>query len=187
MIDELKERYTAFVEDKSGVSPVIGVILMVAITVILAAVIGTFVLGLGDSVNSSQPSASLSISDAPAEYNETSATADTNATFRINHNNGDTLNEENIRITVREQDSNALVVDLDPASANYTDANDFDHWTYLNGGELGANDDIELNDALTLYDGESSSTTLSDETTYQVTVIHTPSESTLAQRNVELQ
>ena len=35
----------------AGVSPVIGVILMVAITVILAAVIGTFVLGLGDSVS----------------------------------------------------------------------------------------------------------------------------------------
>ena len=35
----------------AGVSPVIGVILMVAITVILAAVIGTFVLGLGDQVN----------------------------------------------------------------------------------------------------------------------------------------
>jgi flagellin-like protein len=36
-------------EDR-GVSPVIGVILMVAITVILAAVIATFVLGFGDSV-----------------------------------------------------------------------------------------------------------------------------------------
>jgi len=34
-----------------GVSPVIGVILMVAITVILAAVIGTFVLNLGGSVS----------------------------------------------------------------------------------------------------------------------------------------
>jgi len=33
-----------------AVSPVIGVILMVAITVILAAVIGTFVLGLGENV-----------------------------------------------------------------------------------------------------------------------------------------
>jgi len=35
--------------DDEGVSPVIGVILMVAITVILAAVIAAFVLGLGDS------------------------------------------------------------------------------------------------------------------------------------------
>lgn len=34
-----------------GVSPVIGVILMVAITVILAAVIGTFVLGLADDLD----------------------------------------------------------------------------------------------------------------------------------------
>lgn len=38
-------------KDNRAVSPVIGVILMVAITVILAAVIGTFVLGLGDSVS----------------------------------------------------------------------------------------------------------------------------------------
>ena len=38
-------------EDERGVSPVIGVILMVAITVILAAVIATFVLGFPDQVN----------------------------------------------------------------------------------------------------------------------------------------
>jgi flagellin-like protein len=38
--------------DNRGVSPVIGVILMVAITVILAAVIGTFVLGLGEDIES---------------------------------------------------------------------------------------------------------------------------------------
>jgi flagellin-like protein len=37
-----------FVDD-NAVSPVIGVILMVAITVIMAAVIGTFVLALGDA------------------------------------------------------------------------------------------------------------------------------------------
>jgi len=35
-------------DDNDAVSPVIGVILMVAITVILAAVIASFVLGLGD-------------------------------------------------------------------------------------------------------------------------------------------
>jgi len=38
-------------KDSKAVSPVIGVILMVAITVILAAVIGTAVLGLGEGVN----------------------------------------------------------------------------------------------------------------------------------------
>jgi len=38
------------VGNQEGVSPVIGVILMVAITVILAAVIGTFVLGFADQL-----------------------------------------------------------------------------------------------------------------------------------------
>jgi flagellin-like protein len=42
-------------ESDRAVSPVIGVILMVAITVILAAVIGTFVLNLGDQVGQSAP------------------------------------------------------------------------------------------------------------------------------------
>jgi len=48
--------------DDDAVSPVIGVILMVAITVILAAVIATFVLGLGDQVSQNNPQASFSFS-----------------------------------------------------------------------------------------------------------------------------
>ncbi|WP_424015697.1 type IV pilin [Halorubrum xinjiangense] len=47
--------------DDRAVSPVIGVILMVAITVILAAVIGTFVLGLGDQLGDTAPQASFEI------------------------------------------------------------------------------------------------------------------------------
>jgi len=53
---ELKHLLTADDENRA-VSPVIGVILMVAITVILAAVIGTFVLGLGDQVQQTSPNA----------------------------------------------------------------------------------------------------------------------------------
>jgi len=45
--------------DDDAVSPVIGVILMVAITVILAAVIATFVLGLGEQISDSAPNASF--------------------------------------------------------------------------------------------------------------------------------
>jgi flagellin-like protein len=48
------------INDDDAVSPVIGVILMVAITVILAAVIATFVLGLGDSLSNTAPQASFS-------------------------------------------------------------------------------------------------------------------------------
>ena len=51
----VKELFT----DDSAVSPVIGVILMVAVTVILAAVIGSFVLNLGGSLQQSAPQASF--------------------------------------------------------------------------------------------------------------------------------
>lgn len=51
--------------DEKGVSPVIGVILMVAITVILAAVIASFVFGLGTSVPKTPPNAQLAVEDDP--------------------------------------------------------------------------------------------------------------------------
>ncbi|QRV14716.1 type IV pilin [Haloterrigena salifodinae] len=47
-------------EEERAVSPVIGVILMVAITVILAAVIAAFVLDMGDSMGSGPTNAAVS-------------------------------------------------------------------------------------------------------------------------------
>jgi flagellin-like protein len=44
-----------FNTDRRGVSPVIGVILMVAITVVLSAVIATFAIGISDSLSTSVP------------------------------------------------------------------------------------------------------------------------------------
>lgn len=57
-------------DGERAVSPVIGVILMVAITVILAAVIGTFVLGLGDQVSESAPQAAFSASAEEIDEND---------------------------------------------------------------------------------------------------------------------
>ena len=85
---------TAFQDSDRAVSPVIGVILMVAITVILAAVIGTFVLGLGDSLGDNQPSAQLSISVDETDNNVT-----------IEHNGGDSINLDNLDIVARDGSS----------------------------------------------------------------------------------
>jgi flagellin-like protein len=52
-------KFKQLLTDDDAVSPVIGVILMVAITVILAAVIASFVLGLGDSADEVQPNSSF--------------------------------------------------------------------------------------------------------------------------------
>ncbi|WP_419181059.1 type IV pilin [Haloarcula rara] len=62
------------IHDDDAVSPVIGVILMVAITVILAAVIASFVLGLGDSAGDAAPQ--LSIECDAANNNITHAGGD---------------------------------------------------------------------------------------------------------------
>ena len=68
-------------DENRAVSPVIGVILMVAITVILAAVIGTFVLGLGDQVQETAPNAQWS-TDFDSE-------AHGNGTVEFTHDGGD--------------------------------------------------------------------------------------------------
>ena len=73
--------------DDDAVSPVIGVILMVAITVILAAVIGTFVLGLGDQVQNNAPQASFSF-----DYQDFGGSA---GTVVATHDGGATFNAEN--------------------------------------------------------------------------------------------
>jgi flagellin-like protein len=80
------------VTDDDAVSPVIGVILMVAITVILAAVIGTFVLGLGGSVQQNAPQASFTF-----DFKDVSSgNADT---LTVTHDGGDAIAEARISVS----------------------------------------------------------------------------------------
>lgn len=46
--------------DDRAVTPVVGIVLLVAITIVLAAVIGTFVLGIGEEVEETAPTADFS-------------------------------------------------------------------------------------------------------------------------------
>ncbi|WP_410766794.1 type IV pilin [Haloferax sp. DFSO60] len=77
----------ALLTDDSAVSPVIGVILMVAITVILAAVIGTFVLGLGEQT-ATAPQASFGF-----DYNGS------NDNLTITHETGQTITATQLNVT----------------------------------------------------------------------------------------
>lgn len=74
--------------DNRGVSPVIGVILMVAITVILAATIGTMVMSMTDNVDDAAPQASLSADENP----------DT-STITLTHEGGDVLDPSELTAT----------------------------------------------------------------------------------------
>jgi flagellin-like protein len=128
---ELKNIFT----DEDAVSPVIGVILMVAITVILAAVIGTFVLGLGDQVQNNAPQATFSF-----DYQDGGP-----YTVVATHDGGDTFTEQNTNsLTLQDADGSETtdfalsggVSAGDSAQITDVDANTDVRiiWTSANGG-----------------------------------------------------
>ena len=90
-------------EDERAVSPVIGVILMVAITVILAAVIATFVTDLGGE-QSSAPQANF-------QFDETS----------ITHEGGEPVDTASLSVTVAgSEDSGGWGSDPITAGTDYS-------------------------------------------------------------------
>jgi flagellin-like protein len=76
----------AEIDDFRGVSPVISVILMVAIVVILGAVISVFVLGLGEEVSDPGPTVTFEAEERNSDI------------VVFTHRAGDTLDAENIRV-----------------------------------------------------------------------------------------
>jgi flagellin-like protein len=112
---ELRELFEG--GDDRAVSPVIGVILMVAITVILAAVIGTFVLGLGENVQSTNPSASFAFdynsgaspSAGTELYQSGSAESASSAgDLTITHESGDSIPDSGNRLDVVDDDGGSI-------------------------------------------------------------------------------
>jgi len=112
-----------FTEDR-GVSPVIGVILMVAITVILAAVIGAFVLGLGDQASSTAPQASINIDSVNDGDNE----------IVLRHGGGDTIEWDETRLIIEQVGEDNDVRWNQPSDDSFSSA---DRVTALTQNETG--------------------------------------------------
>jgi flagellin-like protein len=118
------------------VSPVIGVILMVAITVILAAVIGTFVLGLGDQVQSTSPQASFTF-----DFTDDTGTSPTVDRLEITHDGGDAIPPA--RLSVVSSDA----VGAGPSNGSTGDYETnipFDYTTYGISGDVSAGTSIAV-------------------------------------------
>jgi len=91
-IDQKIQQKEANDDSERAVSPVIGVILMVSITVILAAVIGVFVLEFGSSVSDSPPTVQFDM------------TVDSDNKAKILHEGGDVFEADSVSITNNESD-----------------------------------------------------------------------------------
>src|SRR3972149_5166753 len=147
-----------FKRDEDAVSPVIGVILMVAITVILAAVIAAFVFGLGGSQQAA-PTASITAANNPDTANEYD--------LKIQHKGGDTLKAGDWKLSVVTVGSSPSYV----VSSNTL-------------GELSVGSQIKVttqtdgNAAVTNQTVSNGTTNLS-ATKYDVKLVHVPTNSML--------
>jgi flagellin-like protein len=155
---KLKHLLTADDENRA-VSPVIGVILMVAITVILAAVIGTFVLGLGDQVSETSPSAQW-------DWDESGDT------LTLTHESGDSIDPTTLSVTGDVTGSDTPYNDLTVSTPS-----DSLTTSFTSGEDVTAGDSIQFDTSSTqgsewtgegtvrlVWSGEGSSSTL---TTYE--------------------
>jgi len=152
-------------EDDDAVSPVIGVILMVAITVILAAVIASFVLGLGNQAGTTSPQASLSV-----EYE--SATGSNwgpgwNGNITVNHDSGDSVIAENLYlrgegfVTPGGDWSDYEAFTSAPENITVSTSGSVDGQDAVVAGDrlqIGANSDYELSVVWEAAEGDSSNT-----------------------------
>jgi FlaG/FlaF family flagellin (archaellin) len=161
---------------------------MVAITVILAAVIGTFVLGLGDSLEQA-PQSTLNAEDAAEEYN---ASANGSPAFDINQDGGDPISLNDVRIVLTNESGDSDTVRFEQGSWTSGDGDEYLNVTY-NGDPIESPDGIEVavGDTLTIQntaDLESggNSTTIRAGNTYRIRMIHVPSDSVIMDQEVRL-
>jgi len=152
--------------EDDAVSPVIGVILMVAITVILAAVIATFVLGLGEQVSQTAPNANFGVDyennsdnlvDAKDSwgFNESgNGGSNADGLLSITHTTGPEIETERLGLVGSSYDN---------SSGNYTD------WSSsnepFNASTMSAGDSIDVwisvDDSVSVvWDNEGESATL---------------------------
>lgn len=103
----LKNTYLG-VEQERAVSPVVGVVLMVAATVILGGVVAAFVTGMGGSM-SGAPQASFGFT-----YDET---ADS---LTLAHEGGDSLDGDRISIKINDPDGTVSDTELNASELGIT-------------------------------------------------------------------
>ncbi|WP_276271501.1 type IV pilin N-terminal domain-containing protein [Haloarcula litorea] len=151
-------------DDDDAVSPVIGVILMVAITVILAAVIASFVLGLGDQAQQTTPQASFSF-----DYDESFGDSG-EGVLEITHDGGDTISGSSLYIRgsgwVDASSGTDFSSDVDIDSTNSDDTwDDAASETEVSAGEsiaAGVGDGYEIRVIYETQEGDNSATLAQD-------------------------
>jgi flagellin-like protein len=162
-----------FRRNEEAVSPVIGVILMVAITVILAAVIAAFVFGLGGSQQAA-PTASIVAANNP----------DTTAIdLKIQHKGGDMLKAGDYKLSIVPTGSAPIYVTSSTAYSG----------DFAVGSQIITTNRTDTTAAVYNLTSSTLNTTTSDladqlvsTTKYDIKLVHIPSNAMLLDQVVEV-
>ncbi len=172
--------------DEKAVSPVIGVILMVAITVILAAVIASFVFGLGSKAPKSAPQAQL-VASADADNTNYNGKVDL---VVIEHQGGENIPWDDIKVLVEGKNTSAVT------DAENININVFGNWTadnigkqgiYWNQSEISRNQFWEPGEKLLIGFNDSHNNMFDPGETVTIKVLHTPSNQLILSTQVPAQ
>ena len=161
------ERIRALLDDDNAVSPVIGVILMVAITVILAAVIATFVLGMGSDLLGASPPTTSTDGNLNAGWDGDEQVV----LYTISHTSGDTIAGEDLQVVIRDESGAATATLNEVNGWEVEDGDDVLNVT-IGGDEPGAGNDFSTGDTMAISTNDTSYN--GDNLTVQI--YHVPSD-----------
>jgi flagellin-like protein len=149
-----------FGKNDEAVSPVIGVILMVAITVILAAVIAAFVFGMGTPVKAPQ---------VQLKFTATNSSSG-NDILKISHDGGDPLVLKDEKITIKDAVTDNIVSGINSMFLTAT-----------SGGFMGAgNDTLSAGGSIT----NNTMSSLPKNSIIKITVLDIPSGQVIASTKI---
>ncbi|OKY78286.1 MAG: Pilin/Flagellin, PilA family [Candidatus Methanohalarchaeum thermophilum] len=124
-------------KEKEGVSPVIGVILMVAITVIMAAIVAGFVFGVIQTPQAT-PTASITIDDISMDVQGD------NDTITLLHQSGEPLLINDTDVTIYNQGNNSQVATFSLYNLSSSDGGNA---SALDDGEFSTGERITISSA----------------------------------------
>ena len=147
----------AFKTDRTAVSPVIGVILMVAVTVIVTAIIGSTVLGLSDAVSESPPHVSFDTTQENIDISENDGGGGTEDEIKeytvltITHAGGEEIDTDDITTTINGEPAYATLIPPEDFYGDDTYENNDQKADPINPWDNIEDDTISAGDKTVLY------------------------------------
>lgn len=169
-----------FSGDRRGVSPVIGVVLMLAVAVFLAAAVGSTVIGAAAGIHEPTPTVAHSTGDFVT--GPSGGCGDN--TVRIRHAGGDPVPADELAIAVDLPDTDARLVDLPVSgtalSASNTDDPDNVVYDYCVGGVIANGGQRWSAGRAITFQLNAGGGTVEPGDRIELRVVHTPSNGILA-------